>query len=355
LAKNPLFGSQRESAGSETWEKYHYQYHWALFTIISLYIEDKEFAVFMELHEDVVLSDSLDQNEAKFDFNQVKTSDGAFTEHALVIKKKSGKTVLGKLLGNVANKTYADKVKSINLVATNSFSLDLKDPEARLEKIKLNDLEDGLKERITEALKVELSISEVPETISFVIPELQEKGFQNTVIGKISQMVAEKYPGSYCDATQIYRLLIDELGRKGMITTDYVEWEDVLKKKSLTSAGLTIAVNTYTNLKDDHQTNSTFNEICEELGLKTLSKTGLRKSFNRYKLQKIGARDTRQLDISRNIISAINSNIGNAGDDFRTFLEDVASRIDVTIKEMLITEPDLHAAIICEYIMNSNE
>jgi len=355
LANNPLFGSQRESAGSETWEKYHYQYHWALFSIVSLYIEDKEFAVFMELHEDVVLSDSLDQNVAKFDFNQVKTSDGAFTEHALIIKKKSGKTVLGKLLGSVANKVYAEKVRSINLVATNSFSLSLKDPNVNLDKITLNDLEENLKKRITEALKAELKIKEVPETISFVIPELQEKGFQNTVIGKISQMVAEKYPGSYCDATQIYRLLIDELGRKGMITIDYSEWGDVLKKKSLTSADLTIAVNTYTNLKDEDQTTAIFGDICDELGLKTLRRSELRKSFNRYRLQRIGARNTMQIDITRNIVEAINRNIGRVGDDFKNFLDKVAFDIDPKIKEIFISDQELCSAIICEYIIKSNE
>ncbi|MBU2714276.1 dsDNA nuclease domain-containing protein, partial [Zooshikella harenae] len=69
---NPLAEEQREKSGSTTFEKYDYQYHWALDRILTEHSKAIEYAVFMECHEDVVLADSLCGVSARFEFNQVK-------------------------------------------------------------------------------------------------------------------------------------------------------------------------------------------------------------------------------------------------------------------------------------------
>ncbi|NOX27836.1 MAG: DUF4297 domain-containing protein, partial [Gammaproteobacteria bacterium] len=72
MNSNPLGIPQRERSGASTFGKYEYQYHWALCRIIDEQRHTREYALFMELHEDVVLADSLDSNTAMFEFNQVK-------------------------------------------------------------------------------------------------------------------------------------------------------------------------------------------------------------------------------------------------------------------------------------------
>jgi len=108
-AQNPLLSPQREKAGSDTKAKYAYQYHWALYRAIQEHRKANEYAVFVELHEDVVLCDSLDASKAKFEFNQVKTNSAKFTKTAL-IRPKNGSSPLGKLISSVSNKAYADKI-----------------------------------------------------------------------------------------------------------------------------------------------------------------------------------------------------------------------------------------------------
>lgn len=71
--KNPLYSSQREKSGANTYLKYQYQYNWGLSRVISEHESLNDYAVFIELHEDVVVSDSLDASKARFSFNQVKT------------------------------------------------------------------------------------------------------------------------------------------------------------------------------------------------------------------------------------------------------------------------------------------
>ena len=76
---NPLYTPQREKAGAQTFGKYMYQYHWALYRIFKEHEVGKEYAVFIELHEDIVLADSLEVAQVKFEFNQVKTTTGKYT------------------------------------------------------------------------------------------------------------------------------------------------------------------------------------------------------------------------------------------------------------------------------------
>ena len=66
MNENPLAVPQREISGAQTFEKYEYQYHWALCRVIDEHSKLSEYALFMEYHEDVVLSDSLNCKKANF-------------------------------------------------------------------------------------------------------------------------------------------------------------------------------------------------------------------------------------------------------------------------------------------------
>ncbi len=58
---NPLSEPQRESAGAQSYDRFEYQYHWALCKAFSSYKESNDFAIFMEYHEDVVYANSIDK------------------------------------------------------------------------------------------------------------------------------------------------------------------------------------------------------------------------------------------------------------------------------------------------------
>lgn len=86
---NPLLAAQRETSGASTFEKYDYQYHWALFRALDEYSKGHEFVIFLELHEDVVVSSSLNSERAMFEFNQVKNIGGnAYTSKKITYRPK---------------------------------------------------------------------------------------------------------------------------------------------------------------------------------------------------------------------------------------------------------------------------
>jgi hypothetical protein len=347
---NPLLSSQREKAGSETAADYAYQYHWALYRAIKEQGLKKEYAIFVELHEDVVVCDSLDPTKAKFQFNQVKTTKTTFTTNAL-LKKKNGKSVLGKLISSCVGKPFFKSISELNLVAVSGFGLKLKDPSLDLEKITLPDIEDTELATIAFAMKNELAIDPLPASLQFIIPELPDKAFRNYIIAEISKLICALYPGSNYNSVDIYRILIDHLNLRGEVTYDFANWAELLENKALTSITVTKVINEYTNLKDEAKVEVEFATILSELGLSVMASKSLKKSFSRYRQLRIGNKTVYQLDTTNKIKSLISSKTYDADGNIKTLIELVCDCLDDKIKKNFASNQDLTAAIICEYIM----
>lgn len=347
---NPLFTPQREKAGSETFEKYSYQYHWALYRVLTEHEEMKEYAVFVELHEDVVVSDSLKSEDAKFEFNQIKTIKQTFTSDRL-LKPKNGKSVLGKLIANGNNSTFNSRITNLNLVSLNNFSLELKVAGSRLNKIVFDDLSDNQIKLFEDAMEIEIGKRDVPKNLQFIVPDLSEKNFQNDIIASIARLIIKLFPSSFCNPVEIYRLLIDELNRKGIITTEYTKWDDVLNKKALTSTTVSNVIEQFTIIKDEYQIEAGFNRICDELRLKIIQSKKLKRSFNRYRSLRISNKSTVQIDTTKSIVQLINKNLSEGVEDIEILITNVCSSIPAKIKAQFPAEDDLKSAVICEYII----
>lgn len=348
--KNPLLEPQREKVGAETSADYAYQYHWALYRAIQEQNSQKEYAVFVELHEDVIVCDSLDGSKASFQLNQVKTTRGKFTTNAL-IKLKNGKSVLGKLIGSGSGKSFSSQISEMNFVATSGFGFKLKKPDITLTTITLEDIDHKDLSAIGLAIKNELSIDPLPTNLQFVIPEMPDKTFQHYIIAEISTLITTIYPNSSYNSVDIYRILIDELNRKGQVTYDFANWSALLKNKALTSITVNQVINQYTNLKDEAKVEGEYNAIAAELKLRVMESKSFKQCFDRYRQMRIGNRTVLQLDTSKSIKSLIKSNWTTANDDMQILIDSVCNNLDDNIKRNFPSDLDLKAAIICEFIM----
>jgi len=349
--RNPLFDTQREKSGAETFEKYSYQYHWALYRVLADHEKQNEYAVFIELHEDVVISDSLDSENASFEFNQVKTNKSAFTPYQLVRNKKNGKSVLGKLISSGKEKSFSKKISTLNLVALNDFKLELKNEGVRLNKIRIEDLSDKQFKELEDEIKNELKITSLPSNIQFIVPDLSERNFRNDIIASIAKLIANLFPGSYCNAVEIYRLLIDEVNRKGTVKYDFTKWNELLSKKALTSITVIKVINEFTNIKDEAKIESEFNSICTEMGLKSIESKKLKRPFGRYRRLRISNGSTMQIDTTRIITNEIQKNIDNGIGALNDLIENVRKSLPKRIIKQFSTVEESTSAIICEYIM----
>ncbi len=348
---NPLFCPQREKSGAETYKHYTYQYNWALYRIISKHKEQREYAVFVELHEDVVIADSLNSQRATFEFNQIKTSKTPFTTYQLIHHKKGGNSVLGKLIKGGSEEFYKDKISSLNIVSLNEFNLELKGKGIELDKIGLNDLSKNQLNELKEAIKDELGSDSLPSNIQFIVSDLPLEKSQNVIIGDIANLISDISPNSYCNAGEIYRLLFDEINKKGTVTWDFKTWEDLLSKKALTSVTVTKVINQFTKMPEEDRINEQVEQLCTELNLSLIEKKKFKRNVDRYHYQRTGNNNTIQNNITNEITSLITKSINNNEENVRNLIDNVYSSLSDKTKKIFPTVEEVKSAIAYEFII----
>lgn len=348
---NPLGASQRETSGSTTFSKYEYQYHWALCRIIDEQRKAREYALFMEFHEDVVLANSLDCEVAEFEFYQVKNvSSPKYNIKNLTKRKREKSSILGKLIYSAINKPFESKITTINLVASCGFNLDQLNNSLNLEVISIGDLSDAAKKELRKKLNEELRIDDIPENLRFIIPVLGLKDQQDSVIGKISTLISDIFPNSHCNATNIYRALIDELHRKGVISYDYNKWDKLLENKALTSSKVTEAIKVNITLPDIKKLLDEANEIANEIGLTYLQKMQLRQSIERIHIESVGFPSSLRLRVRKSISRAL-ALAKTKTLDLNNILAEVLESIPKNLQDEIGSIEDVRSNIIYEVIL----
>lgn len=239
------------------------------------------------------------------------------------------------------------------MIAVNGFDFKLNKPELDLDVIRISDIaEDDIK-IIEQKLKEELVCDNLPSNLHFVIPDLPAIGFQKNIRGQISDLISSLYPEAHYNSVNIYRALYDEITRKGAVTYDYELWEDLLKKKAITSTTVLQLLEQNISNKSESDIEKRFNDISSELKLKVLAKERLFKEFNRYRQKKIGDRTSLQLETSKTIKNHIENSIDLCNDDIGTLVQLVQDALPDKIKSQFTSEDQIKAAILCEYIMQN--
>lgn len=349
---NPLAVAQREKSGALTFEKYEYQYHWALCRVIYEHGKSNDYALFMEYHEDVVLADSLDKQKAKFEFNQIKNIvSPKYNITNLTKRNKSKNSVLGKLILSVNNKPFCDKITTINLVASCGFKIDQIDNGLDLEIISVGDLSPKSIMDIKNELKNELGNDLIPPNLKFVVPKFHIKGQQEYAIAKIAELVNELFPNSHCNSGNIYRILIDELHRKGIVPYDYKKWDDLLIQKALTSKKVQNTIQTHTTLLQNEQLFDDLNQICNELCINYLEKRSLKKIIERIHIERVGFPSALSIRIKKGITRELEI-IGISFDsEIKNLIEEVENKLSWSLKEKIGSNLEVKASIIYEILV----
>ncbi|WP_028601773.1 DUF4297 domain-containing protein [Ottowia thiooxydans] len=358
---NPLAAAQRERAGAQTFEKYEYQYHWALCRILGAHENSDEYVVFIELHEDVVLATSTNETLARFEFNQVKNVNASpWNQKKLTsVPKAAAKiknSILGKMLQGVHEKPFVDKLNSLDLVATCGFSLPPKTEGLKLSIISIGDLHDDCLKDLQAAIDKELGPYPIPKTLRFITPDLATSGFQDVAIGRISKLVDLKAPGTMCNASTIYRVLIDDLHRKGTVAFDFTDWNNLVKNKGTTYGDVERVISSYTEKKGFEVFEKDLDDILEDLELKSNKRIQIRRAFERYHNAVRLERSLIAIDNQKAVKDGVESNFEAFEEKgVRVFMELAQGALPETTKQNLGNLESIQAAIIYELLSKCHE
>ena len=349
MTRNPLADVQREKKGAETFGKYEYQYHWALLRLLDEHTQENEYAIFVECHEDVVISNSLNGGSAEFEFNQIKEKSGSpYTVNSLV-KINSGEknSVLGKLINSYQGKTFKELISTVNLVSTSGFNKGMVKDGLDLEIITVEDLSLKSLAKFKKSIFEELNLEECPTNIRFILPKLPAGGKKQHIIGCLSLLITSLYPHSQCDAAMIYRLLIDELHAKGEVKHDYIEWDEFLKNKALTSRTVQKTIEAHTSIKGLEEFKMDVAEFLSEISETYLHRKSLKKAIEDYYFRKLSNRTSFNVKFEAAVVELCS---GLKHLDVNDLLENIEQQLDDELKKQLQNSFDLKAAIISEIV-----
>ena len=348
---NPLATEpKREKKGSETYRKYNYQYHWAFCRLLDEHKKGNEYALFIEEHEDVTVSDSLDATEARFEFNQVKETATKFTLNALLQKKKGNGSILGKLALDTTSKSFGSKIKEARLVSSRGFTFNGNSSGFDFELIRAGDLSAKEVSHIRAHLKNEVGDDALVDKLLFVVADLQPKDFENAVKGRISDLIEVCSSGNQGNAVSIYRCVITDLQRKGENTFDYKEWDQALKKKAVTSEQIQKIINQNVSRKDDEQVLSELRAILQdEFSLSSVQRKNIQRAFQRYYEKRFGDRSLGLTSISNEIREQVVQHESSCK-DARDVVDKVRESLTTKCRDYFDSADDLSAAILYEFI-----
>ncbi|QQK64374.1 DUF4297 domain-containing protein [Cobetia sp. cqz5-12] len=349
---NPLSEApKKEKSGSQTFSKYNYQYHWAFCRALREYEQNNEFALFIEEHEDVVLANSLNVEEATFEFSQVKEVSYKYTVDRLVKKgAKSPTSVIEKLANNCCGKPYSYKISKVCFVSTGEYSFSLHTNDYRFEEIEYSSLSKEESQKIKNSINSLEEADAFCDKLVFIIPDLPRKGFDEVVIGRISNIISSQSPHYNYNSRSIYDVLIREMNRKGENYFDYSKWADALKNKAITSIQIGDVFHRHvTRAPDDIIADGVKDILEESFQFTALRRTRIRHCFNRYYEKKISNRDPFVASISEEILSFIAVFPGDK-DSIALLGDYVYCNLSEASKEFFDTYDDYLAALICEIL-----
>lgn len=352
---NPLAGKQREKKGAETFGKYEYQYHWALHKLLDEHKQHREYAIFIELHEDVIFSNSLQKDTAEFQFYQIKENSGSsqYTAHSLtVIKKDDKNSVLGKLIKSYNGKSFKDVVSSANLVSTSGFSNDILREKLDLETISTEDIKPRILAQFKKSILAELELEECPINVRFIVPKLLPKSQRDGVITSIVDLISAIYPNSQCDAANIYRVLMDELHSKGQVTCDYGQWDALIKNKALTSKTVQKTIEAHSSIKGLSDVEKDAQDLIGDLGLNFTRRKQLVHSVKNYYTRKLANCSGLNLKLEKSVHELY---AGFQHLETADLLSNIENTLGAELKKSIGNGHELRAAVICEIITGTGE
>ena len=245
LAVKLLDVPQRENAGARSANRFTYQQVWAFDYMLNIIDSNKDFILFMEFHDDVIVLDRT-SNPELVEFYQIKTDDkdSRYITPSFIVKNANKypnkMSIAQKLIDDYVK--FQDNTKGIHLVSNKSFDFGtLKDTVESKERrtIVLNEIEEKNLKKIKNGMcqacnKKEKCKDECLSLIYFDVSELDLSSYEDTVMGRmIKKMEVLGIPGTIAKTRSIYNTILGEIRRINNNEKISQNVDELMKKKSI--------------------------------------------------------------------------------------------------------------------------
>ena len=229
----------REVAGSTSAKSLDYQQSWALAHLVDLHIDNKDYLIAFEYHDDVLIFDS--PKAQSVNFAQVKTAktgtNYTTTKFTSRSKGKTGKkpSTMGKLLNGLERKEH--KNKTFTLVSNVPFNFINSERQEWVHSSKISKEELA---KIKRALAEELPEIDVGilANLSFHVSLVPREDPTPYLLGKITELFSKKFGPQFRLNVGIWmRVVQEEIRKLNNIPASSIKTkEELLKNKCLSRA-----------------------------------------------------------------------------------------------------------------------
>jgi hypothetical protein len=230
LFEELLEKTQRETAGSDSSSRFDYQRSWAFCEMLRRHMDNADYLVAFEFHDDTVFLTPSDIPTSA-EFFQVKTSKSANARKLadFTARPKNSSSILGKMFQNFEGICSVHMVKVI-LVSNVAFEFSDKSVSAK-------DLAPKFRDKIKERLTKEIpKFSEAQiDYLHFYVTGVSIDAMQSYLHGEAMSLFKARFGEDHgCNVHSWVRLLQSEIARKNNYASDQVKTvNDLISKKCI--------------------------------------------------------------------------------------------------------------------------
>lgn len=332
---------QRETAGSDASVRFDYQKDWAFCRMLKLHLDEKEFLVAFEYHDDVVfLNKEVSPDEVEF--FQVKTlkSPSARKLNTLTSKKENTHSILGKMYQNLSGLQGIENIKII-LVSNRPY-------EFSSSNVCANQIADKFKNKIIEKLQEEygdIDLS-VLNKLYFFVSDIPLDGIETHINGLSMNLFKNKFGEDHgYNIHSWIRLIRGEISRKNNYSSDEIVTVDqLIKNKCISNQFINDTLTAIESTHKDIPDLSLISKELEKCGWSTLDIMKFNKNFPSAISDFKDPLNTE----CKKICSVIEDFFKNQGsdDDFGTMLDDAYHAVESKLKLQVPYNSKIYISIL---------
>ncbi|AOT72790.1 dsDNA nuclease domain-containing protein [Geosporobacter ferrireducens] len=235
----------REISGSSSANRFQFQKDWAICKLLEMQMNDEEYVLIMDFHEDILIIDSdIAPQIAKF--FQLKTkSNGNWTLNSLITSTKGKNSHLGKLYHN--KMIFPVNNIELNFVSNAHYKLKLKNENSedaclRYRDICLNQLDYEPLKKITKKIKDEFILKDEPQfkDITYMrVTELDIHSREPYTKGKVAEFFDAIDKGTKVNPAAVYRMLSNEIAKRNDYEWKIQSFGDIITYKGISKSTFT--------------------------------------------------------------------------------------------------------------------
>lgn len=346
----------RETAGATTSNAYDFQKSWALCELIQLHLDDADYLMVFDFHEDVVVFDGEDA-PTHSDFYQIKSksTDGNWTINALTKRDQKKPNALSKLEKLYSShEKFGDRASALFFVSNQGFSVKPANGRRNIavSHVRFLELSTIDKSKICDALYPEPAPScdlSGLYKLALLRCDLSPGNHRTHTKGRLVEFFDARHPGCQVDIALAYRTLTDEIARRTAFHEPCNSLDELKENKALGKSGFGAIISVLVTRRSRQQVWTEIDNALAHEGCTLLQRRSIRSAWEEYVVNEMNSADESAAQFKHLVLRRLQSHLDGEFDGNTLDLVEIVYS-DPAITSTLYSKEYTAAVVLTEII-----